>query len=140
MNAMITAATPSASAAMRTLALAGFLLAIATALGAFGTHALQPVLPTARFAVFETGVSYQFFHALGLLGIGVLRRDHDSGALRWAARLILIGMLFFCGSLYSIALAGPKWLGMVAPIGGTAFMAAWLVFGIAAWRSKLSAS
>jgi uncharacterized membrane protein YgdD (TMEM256/DUF423 family) len=49
-------------------------LAMATALGAFGTHALRPILTPERFASFDIAVTYQFFHSLGLMGIGFLIR------------------------------------------------------------------
>jgi uncharacterized membrane protein YgdD (TMEM256/DUF423 family) len=114
----------------RTLVIAAVLITAATALGAFGTHALKPMLPPARFDSFETGVQYQFFHSLGLLAIGVLQRDlrYDTPALRAAIRLLLLGMLLFAGSIYAMTFGAPRWLGMVAPFGGVSLMAAWLVF------------
>jgi uncharacterized membrane protein YgdD (TMEM256/DUF423 family) len=120
------------------LALAGVLIATATALGAFGTHALKPVLPPARFDSFEIGVTYQFFHALGLLGIALLQRSHpESTGLRWSVRLILVGLLLFCGSIYALTFGAPRFLGMVAPIGGTSLMVAWGVFAATCWRLRL---
>jgi uncharacterized membrane protein YgdD (TMEM256/DUF423 family) len=114
----------------RTLVIAAVLVTTATALGAFGTHALRPVLPPARFDSFETGVQYQFFHSLGLLAIGVLQREarYDTPALRAAIRLLLLGMLLFAGSIYAMTFGAPRWFGMVAPFGGVSLMAAWLVF------------
>lgn len=123
--------------AARTLAYAGVLIALATALGAFGTHALKPVLSPARFDSFETGVNYQFFHALGLLAVGFAQRAHpESNGLWWAQRLILIGLLFFCGSIYALTFGAPRFFGMVAPIGGLALMAAWVTFAVTAWRLR----
>ena len=120
------------------LAIAGVLIATATALGAFGTHALKPVLPPARFDSFEIGVTYQFFHALGLLGIALLRRSHpESAGFRWCARLILVGLLLFSGSIYALTFGAPRFLGMVAPIGGTSLMVAWVVFVATCWRLRL---
>ena len=108
---------------------AGFLLATATALGAFGTHSLKPVLPVARFESFEVGVTYQFFHALGLLGIGLLQRLYpDSNELRWSGRLILVGLALFSGSIYALTFGAPRFFGMVAPFGGISLMAAWVIF------------
>lgn len=119
----------------RTLIAAGLLLAAATAIGAFGTHALRPSLPPARFDSFQTGVTYHFFHALGLLGLGLLRQRHpESAVLREVAWLILIGIALFSGSIYAMTLGAPRWLGMVAPIGGSSLIAAWLVFAWAVAR------
>jgi uncharacterized membrane protein YgdD (TMEM256/DUF423 family) len=120
------------------LAIAGVLVAMATALGAFGTHALKPVLPPARFDSFEIGVTYQFFHALGLLGIALLQRNHpESAGLRWSVRLILVGLLLFSGSIYALTFGAPRFLGMVAPIGGTSLIVAWVVFAATCWRLRL---
>ena len=121
--------------AHRTLAIAGLLIALATALGAFGTHALRPILTPQRFESFELAVSYQFYNALGLLAIGLVQRGSDQPLLRWAVRLLLLGLLFFCGSIYALTAGLPGWFGMVAPLGGAALMAAWLCFSIAVWRA-----
>jgi uncharacterized membrane protein YgdD (TMEM256/DUF423 family) len=119
----------------RTLIAAGLLLASATALGAFGTHALRPSLPPARFDSFQIGVTYQFFHALGLLGVGLLRQRFPQAALlRVVAGLVVFGVALFSGSIYAMTFGAPRWLGMVAPIGGTSLIAAWLVFAWAATR------
>jgi uncharacterized membrane protein YgdD (TMEM256/DUF423 family) len=47
--------------------------------------------------------------------------------LAWAAWLLIAGLFLFCGSLYALALTGASWLGVLTPIGGAAFIAAWLV-------------
>lgn len=121
--------------------LAALLVAAGTALGAFGTHALKPVLPPARFESFQTGVSYQLFHSLGLLGLGLLRQRYpQSGALRTAAGLVVVGIALFSGSIYAMTFGAPRWLGMVAPIGGASLIAAWLVFAWAVTRLGRSVS
>ena len=118
-----------------TLLVAALLIASATALGAFGTHALKPVLPPARFESFQTGVSYQFFHALGLLVIGLLRQRYPLHTpLRDSVWLIVIGVTLFSGSIYAMTFGAPRWFGMVAPIGGSSLIAAWLVFAWAVAR------
>jgi uncharacterized membrane protein YgdD (TMEM256/DUF423 family) len=52
----------------------------------------------------------------------------DSAALRALGWLMGAGVLFFSGSLYALALTGERWLGAVAPIGGTAFILGWGTF------------
>jgi len=124
-----------------TLAIAGLLIAVATALGAFGTHALKPVLPPARFESFEIGVTYHFFHALGLLAVGFAQRVHpEVSGLRWTSRLILIGLTLFSGSIYALTFGAPRWFGMVAPVGGISLMLAWLVFATTVWRLRRRAA
>jgi uncharacterized membrane protein YgdD (TMEM256/DUF423 family) len=112
----------------RTLALAGLLLALATACGAFGAHALKSQLAPDRLQVWETAVRYHFFQSLGLLAVGLALRGIDNGAVRAAAALIALGIVLFCGSLYALALGGPRLLGMVTPLGGLAWIAGWLCF------------
>jgi uncharacterized membrane protein YgdD (TMEM256/DUF423 family) len=86
-------------------------------------------------AVYQTAVQYHFWHALGLLAVGVLLlQKPDSGALAAAAWLLVAGLVLFCGSLYVLALTGARELGAVAPVGGAAFLAAWAVLAWAAWR------
>jgi uncharacterized membrane protein YgdD (TMEM256/DUF423 family) len=122
----------SARACLLAAALA---LAAAVALGAFGAHALKGHLQPEMLGVYQTAVQYHFWHALGLLGVGALMvRSPDSRALGWAAWLLVAGLLLFSGSLYLLALTGAAWLGAVTPLGGVAFIAAWLVVAWWAWR------
>jgi uncharacterized membrane protein YgdD (TMEM256/DUF423 family) len=118
----------------RTLAAAGLLLALATACGAFGAHALRATLAPERLALWETAVRYQFFQALGLLGIGLAMRTLDGSLLRAAAMLILVGIVLFSGSLYGLALGAPRLLGVLTPAGGLAWIGGWLLFAYGAWR------
>jgi uncharacterized membrane protein YgdD (TMEM256/DUF423 family) len=118
----------------RTLAAAGVLLALATALGAFGAHALKTHLPPERLQVYETAVRYHFLNALGLLAIGITLRLLDSGSLRWAAALVVAGILLFSGSLYALTFGAPRAMGLITPFGGLALIAGWLLFAISVWR------
>ena len=118
----------------RTLAVAGLLLALATACGAFGAHALRAHLAPERLQLWETAVRYQLFQALGLIGVGLTLRTLDAGALRTAAALIVAGVVLFSGSLYALALGAPRSLGLLTPVGGLAWVAGWLLFAFAVWR------
>jgi uncharacterized membrane protein YgdD (TMEM256/DUF423 family) len=120
--------------ARRTLAVAGALIALATALGAFGAHALKAHLSQDKLLVYETAVRYHFIHALGLLAIGVLLRSVDGELLRWSAALVLIGILLFSGSLYLLTFGAPRFVGIVTPIGGLALIAGWILFATTMWR------
>jgi uncharacterized membrane protein YgdD (TMEM256/DUF423 family) len=114
-------------------ALAGML---AVVLGAFGAHALRTRLSTELLVIYQTGVQYHFWHALGLIAIGLaLTHLPDSQALRMAGWLMLFGMLVFSGSLYLLALTGMRWLGALTPLGGAAFIAAWAMFAFAVLRA-----
>jgi uncharacterized membrane protein YgdD (TMEM256/DUF423 family) len=117
------------------LAAAAFLAALAVLFGAFGAHALKARLAPDALALWQTAVQYQMWHALALLAMGLIGlQGVPSAWLRLAAMLFISGILLFCGSLYVLALGAPRGLGMVAPLGGTAFIAGWLCLGIWALR------
>jgi uncharacterized membrane protein YgdD (TMEM256/DUF423 family) len=118
----------------RALAGAGLLLALATACGAFGAHALKGQLAPERLQLWETAVRYQFFQSLGLIAVGLTLRTLDSGPLRAAAALLVAGMALFCGSLYALSLGAPRSVGALTPLGGLAWIAAWLLFAWGLWR------
>ena len=111
-------------------ALFGFL---SVALGAFGEHALRTFLDAERLAVFETGVRYQFLHAIALLFIGQHVADVRRPGLRTAGTLFVIGIAVFSGSLYALALSGVRLWGAVTPLGGVCFLAGWLLL---AWAYR----
>jgi uncharacterized membrane protein YgdD (TMEM256/DUF423 family) len=122
----------------RTLAIAGLLLALATIFGAFGAHALKAQLSPDRLQVYETAVRYHFFHALGLLGIGLALRFIDVPSMRWAAVLVIAGIVLFSGSLYALTFGAPRPFGVVTPLGGVALIAGWICFAFGAWRATVT--
>ena len=105
-------------------------------LGAFGAHALKTRLSGEMLAIWQTGIHYQMFHALGLLLLG-LAAIHVPGSvcLKWSGWLMMLGIILFSGSLYLLSLSGLRWLGMVTPFGGTAFLVAWILFLVAIVKS-----
>jgi uncharacterized membrane protein YgdD (TMEM256/DUF423 family) len=116
------------------LAIGGLLVALATVTGAFGAHALQGQLSVERLEVYETAVRYQFFHALGLLAIGIVASAGETTLLRWSAILVMVGIALFSGSIYALSFGAPRPIGIITPIGGTALIAGWIVFVIAVLR------
>ncbi len=116
------------------LAAAGVLLALATVAGALGAHTLRNRWGAEWLEVYDTAVRYQFYHSLGLLGIGLALRTLNVGALRVAAMLVLLGIILFCGSLYGLTLGVPRVMGAVTPLGGVALIAGWLLFAYGVWR------
>lgn len=108
---------------------------LGVALGAFGAHALSSRLGTDMQAIWHTGNDYQFYHALALLGVGVLMRT--SGTSNWrnaSAICFCAGVLIFSGSLYILALTGARGWGAVTPIGGVLLIAGWATLLIGIWR------
>jgi uncharacterized membrane protein YgdD (TMEM256/DUF423 family) len=120
----------------RALAAAGLLLAIATACGALEAHALKAQLAADRLQLWEVAVRYQFLQALGLLGVGLALRGLDAAALRIVAVLLVGGVVLFSGSLYALALGAPRALGVLTPLGGLAWIAAWLLFAWGIWQVR----
>jgi len=105
------------------LMIASVLLALAVSLGAFGAHGLKSQLSSDLMQTYKTGVEYHFYHALGLLLIGILAVSYPSELMKWSAILILTGIILFSGSLYALAISGIKWLGAITPVGGLSFIA-----------------
>jgi uncharacterized membrane protein YgdD (TMEM256/DUF423 family) len=116
--------------------LGGINAALVVMLGAFGAHGLKTKLTAEMLAVYQTGVHYHLFHALGLLAVGLVASQiADSVWLKWSGWLMLAGVILFSGSLYVLSVSGLRWLGMVTPFGGVAFIAAWIVFVIGIAKS-----
>jgi uncharacterized membrane protein YgdD (TMEM256/DUF423 family) len=120
---------------------AGLLGLIGIALGAFGAHALKATLiERGMMQAWETGSRYHLFHAVALLGVSawiqIGAASPGARLMFWAARLWCLGVVLFSGSLYWLALGGPRWLGPVTPFGGVALMAGWLLVAIAAFSRR----
>ena len=110
---------------------------LAVAAGAFGAHALRDRLSADMLGVFQTGVTYQMYHALALLAVGIVLGRFSIDGSAWLTAsgwLFVAGTLLFSGSLYALALSGVTWLGAITPLGGVAFLAGWLAFAVGLWR------
>ncbi len=113
------------------LILGAVFMALGVLLGAFGAHALKTILSPEILAVYKTGVEYQFYHAIGLLLIGVIGFQVKSKYLQWSGLFITIGIILFSGSLYVLTLSGIKAIGAITPIGGLSFVAGWIFLTVA---------
>lgn len=114
------------------IAISALNLALAVILGAFGAHGLKARATEAQLAWWQTATDYFFYHALGLLALGILVRVIPELPIKWSFWLIQIGIVFFSGSLYIMALGLPRGLGAITPIGGALMIAGWLVL---AWNA-----
>lgn len=108
--------------------LAAFAGASAVLLGAFGAHALRGTLDAVHYELWHTAVEYQFWHALALVAAVLCGRRKASRIAMWA---FVLGIAIFSGSLYGLALGAARWIGIVTPIGGLAFIAGWVALGLA---------
>ncbi|WNS81076.1 DUF423 domain-containing protein [Domibacillus sp. DTU_2020_1001157_1_SI_ALB_TIR_016] len=109
---------------------------LAVALGAFGSHGLEGKVDAKYLDIWKTAVQYQMFHALGLIIVGFLIGQFaGSSALNWSGWLMFAGIMLFSGSLFALVLTGISKLGAITPIGGVAFLAAWVLLIVAAVKN-----
>ena len=114
------------------LSVAALLGALSVALGAFAAHKLKTMVGPDTVAIFETGVRYQFYHVFALLFVAFLSEKIHNKWMIWAGNCFIMGIIFFCGSLYiltalTIAENTHRTLaGIATPIGGVFFIAGWI--------------
>lgn len=110
---------------------------LAVMIGAFGAHSLKQYIGADLMTAYRTGVQYQFYHTFAIMAVGfLLQRMPHSLLLRWSGLLFGLGILFFSGGLYAIALSGLRVLGIVAPLGGLLFIVAWFLFWLALFKRE----
>lgn len=120
--------------ALRTMGVAGLLLATGIVVGALAAHALQKVLEPRQLESLHTAVNYQLFNALGLLAVGLVMREDPAGALRAVGWLLVAGIVCFSGGIYIMLAGAPRFLGLVTPVGGVLLIVAWLIFAVTMLR------
>lgn len=124
----------------KVIATAAILGTIAIVLGAFGAHALKKVLAVDQLTTFETGVKYQMYHALFLLFMGTTAMVTEK-VKRRILYLVIVGVLFFSGSIYLLATNDLinfdfKVIGFVTPIGGLLLIMAWIYLFVDILKKK----
>lgn len=123
----------------RSLALIGFLGALAVGLGAFGAHGLKNQLASGLLTIdqlngFDTGVKYQMYHTLAMLLVYLLSQQKWNRYYKLSWYFFLTGIVLFSGSLYFLTTRNLynadflKALGPVTPIGGLFFLLGWAMF------------
>ena len=123
----------------RTWIIAGAMFgALGVGAGAFGAHALKEKFKSPEAIerdlgnTYEIAVRYQMYHALALVLVGLVGLHSASVWVNAAGGCFAGGILIFCGLLYIYSLGGPKILGAIVPIGGTAMIIGWVLLAIAA--------
>jgi len=124
-------------AVQRKLIIAGAVLgALSVGIGAFGAHALKPVLiENNRLETFELAVRYQFYHTMAILILAALAEKLDQSKSGWAGVLFTSGIIIFSGSLYILSLTGKTIWGAVTPFGGACLISGWIMTLLAVKRS-----
>jgi uncharacterized membrane protein YgdD (TMEM256/DUF423 family) len=118
---------------------AGILGVTGVALGAFGAHGLREfLLERGTTNAWETAARYHLLHSIALLalGFGLKQTNADAHWLARAARAWIVGVVLFAGSLYALALGGPRWLGPITPLGGVCLLLGWLSVVIAGLKKE----
>ncbi len=116
---------------MKTYIVIGALLsAIGITLGAFGSHSLKTKLNPDELVIYDIATRYLMYHAIGIISLGILAYNVPESVVKVPAILMLIGIVLFSGSLYLISIKGFTKLGIITPLGGTAFIVSWVLLAI----------
>ncbi|NIF23243.1 MULTISPECIES: DUF423 domain-containing protein [Pantoea] len=114
-------------------AISGFVL---VAFGAFGAHVLSKSLGATEMAWIHTGLEYQAWHTLAIIGLGSAMLRRANIWFYWSSALLALGTVLFSGSLYCLALSHLKVWVFITPVGGMFFLIGWLVMLVGALRLK----
>ena len=126
----------------RTFAIVGCVCAaLAVVLGAFGAHALKSRIDPEMLSVYQTGVHYHLFHALGLFAVAFCASHlPHSRLIKWSGWLMFTGTVIFSGSLYVLSITGIRGWGMVTPVGGLTLIVSWVLLALALVRHRSNQS
>lgn len=113
--------------------------ALAVMAGAFAAHALHGQVTERLLAAFETGVRYQMWHTLAMLGVLAWRASQPVRGQYAVLGCWTAGIVLFSGSLYAMALLGLRGLGIVTPFGGVLLILGWLALALCALRARTGA-
>ena len=92
----------------------------------FGAHGLKSKISVEDLTIFETGVRYQMYHALGIILLGLLAMNPNLNISPLPFIFFVTGIIVFSGTLYLIPLTGLRWMGAITPIGGFALILGWV--------------
>jgi len=112
------------------------LSAIGIALGAFGSHSIKTKLNPQELVIYDIATRYLMYHAIGILSLGILAYNVPESVVEIPIIIMLIGIVLFSGSLYLISIKGYTKLGIITPLGGTAFIVSWVLLAINIFRLR----
>jgi hypothetical protein len=133
----------------RKILLWGLVLALlSVVLGAFGAHALKNIVSPDKVVIFETGVRYQFLHAIALILLSFYTQLNKATlgshkGLAWCTHFYLVGILLFSGSLYLLTFQSlysfnySSYIGPITPLGGLFFILGWASWIRVVWLNKV---
>lgn len=118
------------------LVMAGLLGATGVAAGAFGAHGLRGSIGARELEIWETAAHYQQLHAAAILAASAWALQDPGRLRRLAVTLLCVGVIVFSGTLYPLALGGPKILGAITPLGGLCLIAGWATLAVEGLRRR----
>ena len=122
--------------ALKSLSIAGFVLALAVLIGAFGAHGLKAIVTPENLMTFETGVRYHFYHGFALLMVALTQQLFPGIKLNASFYAFFVGILLFSFNCYFYVLSGMKIFAMLVPLGGLLFMIGWIILGMKALKFR----
>jgi uncharacterized membrane protein YgdD (TMEM256/DUF423 family) len=108
--------------------------AAAVVAGAFGAHGLRARLDARGLELWETAARYLFYGGVGVVLAGLFGLHGARPGLGAATAGLFAGALVFSGTVFALALGGPRWLGAVTPLGGLLLVAGFVLFAWTAAR------
>jgi uncharacterized membrane protein YgdD (TMEM256/DUF423 family) len=110
------------------------LCALAVAAGAFGAHGLAARLSERSLELWETASKYLIYGGFGVVLTGLVALHGPGRLVGGAGGCLLAGSVIFSGTVFALALGGPRWLGAVTPIGGLLLIAGFVLLAVGGWR------
>lgn len=114
------------SSAKKSLLFGSLFMAFAVCIGAFGAHGLKEVVTGKHLDTFKTGVTYQYYHAFGLLMLGLIKAQFEEVKIEKSLWAFLVGILLFSFNCYFYAITQIKTFAMIVPLGGVLFIIGWI--------------
>ena len=115
------------------LPVGGFFAFLSILFSAIAMHKLVHSMPASDVYYFMTAARFEFAHSLALLAIGLFGfiATKPFKLLQISGYLMIVGIVFFCCDFYISTVFNVHSLLKLVPIGGIAFMLAWLVIFVA---------
>jgi len=118
------------------MALAGLNGFIGVAAGAYGFHGLaDKVSDPQLIEAFQLGAQFQLIHGVALIGVAWMAA-RGTPLANLAGLALILGIIFFAGSLYLLPVTTAKAVVMATPLGGFAFMIGWLLILLGGLRDN----
>ncbi|WP_408095468.1 DUF423 domain-containing protein [Peredibacter sp. HCB2-198] len=111
--------------AKKSLVIGSAFLCLGVLIGAFGAHGLKNIVAIEKLVTFETGVRYHFYHALGMILIGLIQQTFQTLRLNVSYYAFFAGILLFSFNCYFYVLTDIKTFAMIVPLGGLMFVLGW---------------